>query len=135
MQTQFKDGSVMVCGGCSRDAKLEYVGDAKKRICKVGIAVGKNEDTTTKWANVVAWHDTAAVLSKAKKGDSVFVIGKLNTREYNGKPYTDLVADFVSVCSPSAAATSPPPGGFQPAGDGIGVDAGDFGADDGELPF
>lgn len=135
MQTRFKDGSVMVCGGCSKDAELERVGQDNKRVCKVGVAVGKREDDSTIWVNIVAWHDLASVLSKAKKGDPVFVIGKLKTREYNEKTYTDLVADFVSVCSPSAEATVPANGGFQPAGGGVGVDAGDFGGDDGELPF
>lgn len=101
MQTRFKDGSVMVVGGCSKDAELEYVGQDGKRICKLGLAVGKREDGSTIWVNVVAWHDTAEVLASAQKGQQVLVIGQLKQREYNGKTYTDLVADFVSVCAPA----------------------------------
>lgn len=100
MQTRFKDGSVMVVGGCSKDAEIEHVGQDNKRICKVGLAVGKREDNSTIWVNVVAWHDTAEVLSTARKGQQVLVIGQLKDREYNGKTYTDLVADYVSVCAP-----------------------------------
>lgn len=106
MQNKFKDGSVMVCGGISRDAELEHVGQDNKRVCKVGVAVGKDEDGKTKWCNVVAWHDLASILCVARKGDPVLVIGKLKSREYNGKTYTDLVADFVSVASVHAVAES-----------------------------
>lgn len=114
MQTRFKDGTVMVVGGCSKDAELEHVGQDSKRICKVGLAAGKREDGTTIWVNVVAWHETAEVLSTAMKGQQVLVIGHLKQREYNGKTYTDLVADYVSVCAPTAKSSvdyaTPAPG-------------------------
>ena len=106
MQNKFKDGSVMVCGGISRDAELEHVGQDNKRVCKVGVAVGKDEEGKTKWCNVVAWHDLASILCVARKGDPVLIIGKLKSREYNGKTYTDLVADFVSIASVHAVAES-----------------------------
>lgn len=132
MQTRFKDGSVMVCGGVARDAELEHVGQDSKRVCKVGVAVGKDEEGKTKWCNVVAWHDLASILCVARKGDPVMVIGKLKTREYNGKEYTDLIADFVSVASVRAVAEAeaahptftPPPESFETLGE-----------DDEELPF
>lgn len=106
MQNKFKDGSVMVCGGVARDAELERVGQDNKRVCKVGVAIGKDDEGKTKWCNVVAWHDLASILCVARKGDPVMVIGKLKSREYNGKVYTDLVADFVSVASVRAVAES-----------------------------
>ena len=141
MQVQFKDGTVMVCGGCARDAELEYVGADSKRVCKVGLAVGKREDATV-WCNVVAWHNLASLLSAAKKGDPVLAIGKLKSREYNGKTYTDLVADFVSVCSISAVTDQRLAQGYQPAGRGVdvpgpgqGFDFSEPGDGDGELPF
>lgn len=134
MQARFKDGSVMVCGGCSKDAELEYVGADAKRVCKVGLAAGKRYDGSTIWVNVVAWHGIASVLSAARKGDPVLVIGKLKTRDYNEKTYTDLVADFVSVCSASAAAYCPPSGDFQTTG-GTAASAFTLSDDDEELPF
>lgn len=117
MQTRFKDGSVMVVGGCSKDAQIEHVGKDNKPVCKVGLAVGKREDGSTIWVNVVGWYEAAAVLSEAEKGQQVLAIGSLKEREYNGKTYTDLVADFVSVCSPSGKdayhpSYAPPAGDF-----------------------
>ena len=66
MQTKFKDGTVMVCGGCARDAELQIVGEKSNRLCKVGLAVGKRPDPeggekpATVWCNVVAWHGLAS---------------------------------------------------------------------------
>lgn len=132
MQTKFKDGSVMVCGGCAKDAELQIVGEKQNRKCSLGIAVGKSQELDdqgrpkTIWCNVVAWHGLASLLSIARKGDPVMVIGKLKTREYNGKEYTDLEAEWLSVASVSAAAlnpATPPADSFQEI------------EDDGELPF
>lgn len=140
MQWMLKDGTVLAMGGCSKDAELEYVGENQKRVCKVGLAVGKREDSTI-WCNVVAWHNLASILSAAKKGDPVLVIGKLKSREYNSKTYTDLVADFVSICSISAMTDQRMAQGAQPAGRGVDVEPPgpgfDFSDDpnDGELPF
>ena len=136
MQWMLKDGTVLAQGGCSCNAELQYVGDDHKRLCKVGLAVGKRADTTTVWANVVAWHGLASLLSRARKGDPVFVIGKLKSREYNGKTYTDLVADYIDVISISDYDEER--GAYAPAKGGVdvpGYDFADGNADDGELPF
>lgn len=132
MQTKFKDGSVMVCGGCAKDAAVEFVGDDAKRVCKVGLAVGKRTpqgsgEPQTVWCNVVAWHGLAQVLSTARKGNQVLVVGKLKSREYEGKTYTDLIADFVSVCALPSPDVTP----VAPTADQF-VDLTD---DGGELPF
>lgn len=111
MQTKFSDGSVLVVGNCAKDAQLEHVGQNGKRVCKVGLSVGKRTpegggEPATVWANVVAWEKLAEVLSAAKKGDPVAVVGRLKSREYNGKTYTDVVAEWVDVCSPQTAPTA-----------------------------
>lgn len=130
MQAKFKDGSVMVVGGCSKDAELEYVGQDGKRVCKVGLAVGKKDDGSTIWVNVQAWHDVASCLATARKGVQVLAIGHLREREYNGKTYTDLVADYVSMCPPTTSKTSSPSHEPSPA------DFAEMVAEvDGDLPF
>lgn len=106
MQTKLGDGSIMICGGCSKDAELKLVGEKQSRKCSVGVAVGKRDGETT-WVNVEAWHNLASLLCVARKGDPVFVIGHIETNEYNGKTYKNLVAEYVNVCSISAAADHP----------------------------
>ena len=135
MQTKFRDGSVMVCGGCSKDAELTYVGEKNSRLCKVGLAVGKSTpegggEPNTVWCNVSAWHDAAEVLSQARRGQRVLAIGTLKSHEYEGKTYTELEAEFVSICAPSGGyrsksqSAAPPVNQFE-----------DIEVDDGELPF
>lgn len=134
MQTKFRDGSVMVCGGCSKDAELTYVGEKNSRLCKVGLAVGKRPSESggepeTVWCNVSAWHDAAEVLSQARRGQRVLAIGTLKIHEYEGKTYTELEAEYVSICAPSGGYkgksqnTAPPANQFEDI------------EDDGELPF
>lgn len=100
MQVKLSDGSIMVCGNCGQDPELKTVGEKNSRKCTVGLAVGKRHDDSTIWCNVVAWHDLAEVLAQAKKRTSVLVVGRLKSREYQGKTYTDLEAEYVSVAAP-----------------------------------
>ena len=100
MQVRLTDGSVMVCGNCGQDPELKTVGEKNHRKCTVGLAVGRRQDDSTIWCNVVAWHDLASVLAEAHKGAAVLVVGRIKSREYKGKTYTDLEAEFVSVANP-----------------------------------
>ena len=140
MQTKLPDGSVIVAGACGRDPEFKTVGEKGHRKCTVGLAVGKRPDPNggdkpiTVWSNVVAWHDLASLLASARKGDAVLVVGKLKSREYNGKTYTDLEAEYLSVASVHAAVSNPPQAASAPPP--VGSDSfGELADDDGELPF
>ena len=108
MQTRFRDGTVLVIGSCARDAELEYVGEDCKRVCRVGLAVGRRPvpgggKADTVWCNVQAWHNLAAVLSAAKKGDPVLVAG-------SSKPAPIKTGNIPTWWrSLSRSAPSPPP--------------------------
>ena len=103
MQARMPDGSVIVAGACGRDAEIKYIGERQTPKATVSVAVGKRKDgdgdNLTIWANVVAWRGLADVLAGARKGDAILAIGRVSTREYNGKTYSDLNADFVSIAS------------------------------------
>ena len=74
--------------------------------------------------------ETAELLAALRKGDRILAAGVVETREYNGKTYTDMLVDFVipADMAPSLSTASPPassvPGGFA-----------EIGEEDGELPF
>ena len=102
MQVKLTDGSILVCGNCGQDPEFKTVGEKNSRKCTVGLAVGKRQDESTIWCNVVAWHDLAEILAQARKRTPVLVVGHLRSREYQGKTYTDLEAEFVSVAAPPA---------------------------------
>ena len=137
MQVGYKDGSVLIAGICIRDADFKTVGAKQSRLCETAVRVGTCADpenpgkSTGILCNVKAWHDLASILATAKKGDSVCVIGKIDVREYNGKTYKDLVADWLNVASVSAAAQVPtaPTAEFSPVEPEV-----DIGPES-ELPF
>lgn len=115
MQARMPDGSVIVAGTCGRDGEYKLIGDKQTPKATVSVAVGKREDAngekTTVWANVVAWRGLADVLAGARKGDAILAIGRVSTRMYNGKTYSDLNADFVSIASIAQQAQQPAPQG------------------------
>jgi len=67
-----------------------------KNVCKFSLGLGKDSDGENMYANVVCWGELAlAAAQEIKPKDSVMVIGINKSREYNGKTYTDLNAEWV----------------------------------------
>ena len=85
----------LVIGNVTKDAEYKLVGEKQSAMCRFGIAADKDKDDQTVFVNVVAWRRWAEVTAGLRKGDSVLVAGHIESREYEGKKYYDLVADFV----------------------------------------
>ena len=95
MQHNCSDGSVMVQGTCIKDAEFFIRGEKNTHITRFSLSIGKSKDTTTIYANCKAFGKMADIASGIKKGDSVLAIGKQQSREHNGKTYTDLMCDWI----------------------------------------
>lgn len=72
---------------------------------KVSVAAVQNADGSTVFVTVNGWRNHAQEVASVRKRDSVFAIGTLTKREYNGKTYYDLDADFLSVSGRGYATT------------------------------
>lgn len=128
---QLKSGkNAIVAGFVARDAEFREVGDRATPLTKFAVKAfetGTGQERVTHWCNVVCWRDAAYAAQEIRKGDYVLVAGTLQEREYEGKTYTDLVAEFVSVQGAAKQAqTAAPDAGYILTGDEI---------DDGDLPF
>lgn len=120
----------LVWGIATRDAETK---SGSVPHVAVGLALGEDSNGTKQYINVNGWRDRAKDLKGVLKNDSLLVIGTVNSREYNGKTYTDLDAMFAAVSGGTLAEwTSPTPIN---AGDGVPVFVEDDDDDDGELPF
>lgn len=109
----FKLGDGCIASGrVSKDAECKLVGDKNTPVCSFSIIAGKRQDTTTIFVNCKAWRELAEHAACLKKGDSVCVTGSIEEREYNGKTYKTLVADWLSVAK--AGASSLPENSPQP---------------------
>ncbi|MBR2176310.1 MAG: single-stranded DNA-binding protein [Clostridia bacterium] len=107
MQTRCGDGSVMICGILGKDAETKRVGEKNAVLTKFSVKVGERavegvDKKQAVWVNCTAWNDIGKAASTLKKGDSVFVIGKIRKYLYNGNDGqqhegTELVCEFVSA--------------------------------------
>lgn len=131
MQVKLGD-SVLVVGKCTGDAEYKRVGQKDSPIASFSLIVGKRQDTTTIFANCKAWYRLAEYAKHIRKGDHVIVIGQLESREYNGKTYTDLVAEWINFVGQDGTAhqETAPNGTPYHAGVTFEEDNGD-----GDLPF
>lgn len=119
----------IVAGAASKDGEIK-VFNSGKRVGSVSVIAYRRQDGTAVFLTVKAWGDNAPAVGKLEKGDRFLAAGRLETRESNGKTYTDLIADLFLL----EAKAKP----FTLAGDPVDVSADGFedvSDDPGELPF
>ena len=104
------DSGYIASGSVSRDPEMKTT-KTGKFVTEFSVIAGKKPDGTTRFVNCKAWNDLAQAAATLRKGESVMVAGRLDSREYNGKTYNDLVCDWVglSLGGGTATATAPAP--------------------------
>ena len=126
-----KRSTGLFAGLTSQDGELRTTKEGGKRYGAVSVRAFNRKDGTAAFMTIKSFQaETASLLSNLRKGDRILAAGVVETREYNGKTYTDMLVDFVipADMAPSLSTASPPassvPGGFA-----------EIGEEDGELPF
>jgi single-strand DNA-binding protein len=83
---------VMLIGNVGRDPEVRYLdnGVAKATFSLATSETYKNKDgsktTQTEWHNIVLWRALAEIAEKyIKKGDRLYIEGKIHTRSYDDK--------------------------------------------------
>lgn len=106
---------------------------------KVSVAAVSNPDESTTFVTVNGWRERAEQVASILKMDSVLAVGPLKKREYNGREYYDLDADFVVISGArlanSGAGSGPPPSTKAHTGPGSFAFAELDDVDNGDLPF
>lgn len=140
MYSKLSDGGFMVAGYVARDAETKTT-QSGKTLTTWGVAAAKvkkdDGNYETKWTNCQAWHDTARAAANIRKGDTVLCIGHMETNEYNGKTYKNLVVEFFCKMPNGAEAAMPT---SQAGNNGAGISAEDDLSEfeelaTGDLPF
>ena len=124
---EVKTGLVIARATCDGDIRITSSG---KEVGSISVRAYGRKDGTAAFLTVKGWGKLARQLSVMVKGDRVIAAGRLESREYSGKTYTDLVADYVW---PTVKESH-----FPIQSGGVNVSAADFaeiGEEDGELPF
>jgi single-stranded DNA-binding protein len=114
MYSKLQDGSFIIAGFVAKDAEMKKSQNGKTYTnwsVKVGEkpSAVQGERGEAIWTNCRAWHDAARYAAQIKKGDSVMVVGRIETNEHEGKTYKTLNAEFISIMgkSPAAAQAAP----------------------------
>ena len=132
LSTYSKEGKKLqtglICGRAAKDGQI-YATQGGKEVGSVSVPAYDKQDGTTAWLTVKGWGHWARLLANVRKGDSVFAVGRIESRDYEGKIFNDLVADYVCVSASTAGQT--------PAQSAYAVPTDNFAEieDDGELPF
>lgn len=92
----------LLTGNAGRDAETKPINGKPHSVFSV--AAQENQDSTTLWVNVNGWRNMYGPVAAVRKGDSVLAVGQLKKREYNGKTYYDLDAEYLSVAGSSGGA-------------------------------
>ncbi len=120
----------LVCGRASRDGEI-HTTKSGKEVGSVSVPAYDKQDGTTSWLTVKGWGHWARLLANARKGDSVFAVGRVESRDYEGKTYNDLVVDYACVSASTAGQASAQSSYAAPAPTDNFAEI----EDDGELPF
>ena len=99
----------MLVGNAVGDAETKQ-SKAGKAFSKVNVAAKRNPDSTTMFVSVTGFRGLAATVGSIRKGAAIFAIGKIDKRDYNGKTYYDMPAEYVG-----SAGGFVPMGSFKPA--------------------
>lgn len=83
-------------GRLIKNAKYQTVGEKKYPKTELALAFGKEANEII---NVAIWFESATQAAGLKKNDHILVGGILSSREYEGKTYWTLDADFFAVQS------------------------------------
>lgn len=124
---EIQTGLVIAKATCDGDIRVTGTG---KEVGSISVRAYGRKDGTAAFLTVKGWGKLGRQLSIMVKGDRVIAAGRLESREYNGKTYTDLVADYVWPTEKEPH--------FPVQGGGVNVSAEDFSEiseEDGNLPF
>lgn len=98
--------TVQILGNLTRDPELRYTSSGKPvatfNVAATNTYIDSNNETKeqTAFINCVAWGKTGEAVGACKKGERLFVEGRIQTRSYEDsnkqkKYVTEVVADFV----------------------------------------
>lgn len=89
---------VILAGHLGADPESKLGRNSNYARFRLATSYGKDEKKKTQWHNCIIWGSQATELClSAEKGDAVYAIGRIEYREHEGKWYTDIVCESVSV--------------------------------------
>ena len=98
--------NVELIGRVGKKPEMRYTPN-NKAVCKFSIATNELGKENTTWHNVTAWDKIAELcVQYVKKGDLIYIQGRIEYTEKDGKYYTAIVAQKVNFLSSNGGSQS-----------------------------
>lgn len=98
----------LFAGLVSQDGELKQTQNGKE-FGSASVRAFNRKDGTAAFMTIKSFGDYSRLIANLRKGDHILCAGVVESREYNGKTYTDMLVDFLmaSDAMPAETVTSP----------------------------
>ena len=97
----------LFAGLVSQDGELKQTQNGKE-FGSASVRAFNRKDGTAAFMTIKSFGDYARLIANLRKGDHILCAGVVESREYNGKTYTDMLVDFL-MASDSIPVTASTP--------------------------
>ena len=97
----------LFAGLVSQDGELKQTQNGKE-FGSASVRAFNRKDGTAAFMTIKSFGDYARLIANLRKGDHILCAGVVESREYNGKTYTDMMVDFL-MASDSIPVTASTP--------------------------
>ena len=95
----------LFAGLVSQDGELKQTQNGKE-FGSASVRAFNRKDGTAAFMTIKSFGDYARLIANLRKGDHILCAGVVESREYNGKTYTDMMVDFLMASDAMPAAPS-----------------------------
>ena len=96
----------LFAGIVSQDGELKQTQNGKE-FGSASVRAFNRKDGTAAFMTIKSFGDYARLIANLRKGDHILCGGVVESREYNGKTYTDMLVDCIMAADAKPAAPSP----------------------------
>ena len=97
----------LFAGLVSQDGELKQTQNGKE-FGSASVRAFNRKDGTAAFMTIKSFGDYARLIANLRKGDHILCAGVVESREYNGKTYTDMLVDFIMAGDSMPATASTP---------------------------
>ena len=96
----------LYAGLVSQDGELKRTQNGKE-FGSASVRAFNRKDGTAAFMTIKSFGDYSRLIANLRKGDRILCAGTVESREYNGKTYTDMLVDFMMTSDTIPAASAP----------------------------
>ena len=96
----------LFAGLVSQDGELKHT-QSGKEFGSASVRAFNRKDGTAAFMTIKSFGDYSRLISNLRKGDRILCAGVVESREYNGKTYTDMLVDFLMAGDPVPVTYTP----------------------------